>query len=375
MKKFYAKRTLALLTSSILLLTGCGNAREAADNSNAVPAQESSTEQTDSTARESGETEEAAGKLTIYSPQADTDRGPWISEKIKDDLGIEVNFLCANGGELSERLMAEKANPQADVVLGLVQTAMYQLKGEDILTAYVPSWAEGLPEVYKEKEGYFHSFWQTPIVISYNKDFVSNPPASWQDLIKPEYKELYNIGATSSQTVRTYIVGMLWPYYDAQSGELSEEGWEFLRAAFENARTLPTGSDTDVWALMKSGEMPIQLNWFGGIKAKSELNEIPVGYVTPAEGTPIVAEAIGIVKGSKNEELAKKFVDWWGSAETMAAYAEEFGQAPAHPDAIALCPDVVKTDAEMFKAQEIDWEAVSGHIDAWFEKIELEIMP
>lgn len=318
---------------------------------------------------------EEGGKLTIYSPQADTDRGPWIQEKIKEDLGIDVDFLCATGGDISERLIAEKSNPQADVVMGLVQTAMYQLKAEDILTPYVPTWAEGLPEVYKEKDGYFHSFWQTPIVIAYNKDFVETPPADWADLIKPEYKDLYNIGNTSSQTVRTYIIGMLWDYFDEETGDISEEGWDFLREFYQNARTLPTGSDTDVWQLMKTGEMPIQLNWFGGVKNNAALNEIPVEYVKPEKGTPVVAEAIGIVNGTKNEDLAKKFVDWWGSAEVMSEYANEFGQAPAHPDAVALCNDEVKADAELFKAQDIGWEVASEKIDEWFEKIELEIMP
>lgn len=374
MKKKYLKKTMALLVSTVLLLTACGSSPKPAEG-NAVQPQSSAASEPASQESSKGQGEALTGSLTVYSPQADTDRGPWISERVKTDLGIEVNFLCANGGEISERLIAEKSNPQADVVLGLVQSAMYQLKGEDILTPYAPGWAEGLPEVYKEREGYFHSFWQTPIVIAYNKDHMAVPPTSWQDLIKPEYKELYSVGATSSQTVRTYIVGMLWPYYDEQTGDISDEGWNFLRELFSNARTLPTGGDTDIWALMKSGEMPLQLNWFGGVKAKCELNEIPVGYVTPAEGTPIVAEAIGIVKGTKNEELAKAFVDWWGSAEVMSAYAEEFGQAPAHPEAIALCPDSVKTDAELFKAQDIDWEAVSAKIDTWFEKIELEIMP
>ena len=259
--------------------------------------------------------------------------------------------------------------------MGLVQTAMYQLKEEDLITPYVPSWTEGLPEVYQDPDGYFNSYWQTPIVIGYNTDYVTNPPASWQDLIKEEYKGLYSIGVNTKQTVRTYIVGMLWPYYDAEIDDITDEGWEFLKALYANAYMLPADSNADVYAMFKDGTLPITLDWFGGAKARSEANEAPIAYVKPENGTPIVAEGIAIVKGTKLEEKAKAFIEWWGSPETMAAYANEFAQAPAHPDAIALCSDEVKAEAEMFTAQEIDWEVCARHMDDWFVKIELEIMP
>lgn len=313
------------------------------------------------------------GKLTVYSPQGDAERGPWIAERCLQDTGIEVEFLTAGGADIAERLRAEKSNPQADVVMGLVQTAMYQLKNEDLLAPYTPSWAEGLPEVYKDADGYFCSFWQTPIVIGYNPEFVSAPPESWLDLIKPEFNGMYAVGSTAGQTARVYIMGMLWNYYDEATGDITEEGWEMLRQFYQNAYTLP--ADADSFLLMKDGTLPIALWWFGGAESKAELNEIDIQYVMPTEGTPIVAEAVAVVKGTDDEALAQQFIDWWGSPEIMAAYAEEFGQAPAHPDAIALCPEEVKADAEMFTAQDIDWEICAEKMDGWFEKIELEIMP
>ena len=90
--------------------------------------------------------------------------------------------------------------------------------------------------------------------------------------------------------------------------------------------------------------------------------------------TPVENENV-VMRPLLSLEKAKAFIEWWGSPETMAAYANEFAQAPAHPDAIALCSDEVKAEAEMFTAQEIDWEVCARHMDDWFVKIELEIMP
>ena len=173
--------------------------------------------------------------------------------------------------------------------------------------------------------------------------------------------------------MRTYLIGMLWPYYDAATGDISQEGWDFLTKLYANAYAMPT--DADAWKVYADGTVPITLNWFGGAKAKSAAYNAPIAYVKPADGTPVVAEGIAEVAGTDQEAMAQAFIEWWGKPETMAAYANQFGQAPAHPDAIALCNDAVKADATMFKAQDIDWEVCSKKMDAWFEKIELEIMP
>lgn len=374
MKMKKRNAVLALFCATALLLSGCGKTETPSADSGGKQEQENQSGEA-SSGKDTEESDKAGDSkvLTVYAPQADADRGPWIKEQAEQALGFEVEFLCAAGADLAERLRAEKGNPQADVIMGLVQTAMYQLKGEGLLAQYTPTWAEGLPEVYKDKDGYFYSFWQTPIIIGYNPDYVTSPPASWQDLIKEEYKEQYSIGSTGSQTVRTYIIGMLWPYYDEATGEISEEGWDFLRTLYGNMFSAP--ADSDAWQLFKEGQLPLTLNWFGGAKSKAAAYEAPIEYVKPDQGTPVVAEGIAVVEGTDQEEMAQAFMEWWGSPETMAAYANEFGQAPAHPDAIALCNDEIKADAEMFIAQDIDWEACAEKMDGWFEKIELEIMP
>lgn len=368
------KKMAAIFLAVSFTISGCGsNAEKEKDGK-----QEEATVE-DTTKENAGSEEKQNGgeeTIVVYSPQGDELRGTWIKDKAKAELGLDIQFLCAGGGELSDRLVAEKNNPQADVVMGLAQTAMYKLKTEDILDVYEPAWVKGLPEVYRDKDGYFNSFWQTPIVIAYNPEFLSSDkaPKGWEDLNKPEYNGLYGIGATSAQTTRTYLVGMLWQYYDAETGDISQEGWDFLSQVYENAGTLPS-SDADIWKAFKDGELPILLWWYGGVVSNCEKNQIPVEYVKPESGTPVVAEAIGLVKGGKSQDGGKKFIDWFGSAEVMAAYAKEFGQAPASSEAIALCPEEVKENATMFTAQNIDWEVAAQNLDKWLEKIELEIMP
>ncbi len=137
-----------------------------------------------------------AETIVVYSPQGGDERGVFIAARAKEATGHDVKFLAAGGGELLDRIMAEKANPQADVVLGLVPQAMYRLKGEGVFLAHVPSWAGGLDPVFKDKDGQFHMFWQTPIVVAYAADKMAGLPApkSWLDLANPIYKDKFTVG-------------------------------------------------------------------------------------------------------------------------------------------------------------------------------------
>lgn len=311
-----------------------------------------------------------AEPLVIYSPQGG-DRSVWIAEQA-EAAGHDVEIINAGGGELFDRLLAEKNNPQADVVFGLVDASMAQLKSEDMFLAYTPSWAEGLPAQYIGADGQLHKFWQTPIVLGYNADKIdaADAPSSWLDLTQPEYKDRFVIGKMTSQTTRTYLAGMLARFAD-ENGEVSDEGWAFMDALFDNAIVVNDWADKT--AAFTSGEAVIDLNWFGG--AFRQANE--VGYdlklVDTEGGTPFIAEGIAILNGTDQLDDAEAFVDWFGSPEFMAAYAVEFGQVPVHPEAVALSPESVQQDAQLVSPQDLDWEQVAPKLDGWLQRIELEI--
>lgn len=210
--------------------------------------------------------------------------------------GHEIELLNAGGGELFDRLMAERNNPQADIVFGLVDVSMALLAEEGMFQTFTPIWAEGLPEAYADPNQLVWKFWQTPIVLGINPDQISreDAPQSWLDLTRPEFAEKYVIGGLTSQTTRTYLAGMLARFVD-DNGDVSDEGWDFMRAFYENGLV-----DVDKAQAFQSGEAYIDLNWFGG--AFRFANEI--GYETTLidtdGGTPVIAEGISIMADTDN---------------------------------------------------------------------------
>ncbi|KAB2787430.1 extracellular solute-binding protein [Brucella anthropi] len=311
-----------------------------------------------------------ADSLTVYSPQGD-ERAAWITEQAKA-AGHDVKLLTAGGGELFDRLLAEKNNPQADVVLGMVDTSMALLKKEGLFQVYTPVWAKDLPAQYKDTDGLVYKFWQTPIVLAYYPDKLpdAEAPKNWLDLTRDEYAGKYVIGATAWQTTRMYLAGILVRFLDAD-GEVRQEGWDFLSNLYANAIVV-NDADAQVEAF-KSGEASIDLNWLGGtFKLAKDLGR-NVKVIDTEGGTPVISEGLAIMAGTDQLEQAKAFVDWWGSAEVMAAYATKFGQTPALPEALAKSPPAVQENARLVKAQPIDWDAIAPKLDGWLQKIELEI--
>lgn len=312
-----------------------------------------------------------AEPITIYSPQGG-ERAVWIAEQA-EAAGHEVNILNAGGGELYARILAERANPQADVVFGLVDAAMSTLKTEGIFQAYTPSWAEGLPDFYRDDaDNMVYKFWQTPIVLAYNSDAMTaeDAPTSWVDLVNPEYEGLYVIRSTRSQTTKTYLVGMLLRFVDG-SGEISEEGWDFMQTLYDNG--IVVESSDEKTAAFVNGEAVLDLNWFGGVGRLANKVGYTAVMIDTEGGTPFIAEGISILEGTDQLDEAQAFVDWFGSAKFMSAYATQFGQVPAHPDAIAMSPLEVQENANLLRPQPIDWDVVAPKINGWIQKIELEI--
>lgn len=313
----------------------------------------------------------AADPITVYAPWPN-DQIAWVAKQASA-AGHDVAFVTSSGGELFDRLMAERNNPQADVVLGFVDASMATLKSEGLLMAYEPAWAKDLPAAFRDDaDKMIYKFWQTPIVLGYNADALdaAAAPSSWLDLTQPAYTGKYVIGSIGWQTTRAYLAGLLARFID-ENGDVSDEGWEFMSAFYANAIVVEDGdSKTQAFA---SGEAVIDLNWFGG--AFRQAND--VGYslvlVDTEGGTPFIADGLGLMAGSDQAEQAQAFVDWFGGAEFMAQYAHQFGRVPNLPEALAKAPAKVQADAAMVSPQALNWDAIAPKLDAWLQKIELEI--
>ncbi|MDO5088862.1 MAG: extracellular solute-binding protein [Leptotrichiaceae bacterium] len=330
--------------------------------------------------KEEGKTGEEGKKsgnetLVVYSNSLSDGRGEWLKEKAKE-AGFELEFVEAGGGEITNRLIAEKNNPIADIVFGPNQMDFSNLKKESLLEQYVPKWAAEVTEGLNDKDGYYHAIVKQAIVMVYglNQYDENNAPKDWLDL-PANFKGKYEVPSTlGNGTTRVVISGILTRYRDA-NGDLgiSEEGWKAIGEYFKNG--VPSVKGEDLFSKIADKKVGMGQIWSSGIAGREEQYKVKVGIVRPEVGVPFVIEGFGIVKGTKKLEKAKAFVEWFGSPEIQAAWSKQFTSMPANTKALAMAdPKMIEFEKSFTKKQDIDWEFVSENINKWIEKIELQIL-
>jgi iron(III) transport system substrate-binding protein len=353
-------QTLVAAAVAVTLLAGCGGgAASPAASGGSSPAP----------AGGSGET------LVIYTNSNGEGRGDWVTAKAAE-AGFKIEIVGAGGADATNKLIAEKNNPIADIAFGLNNMYFSQIKAEDALEPYEPAWAGDVDQELGDGETYWPLVKQA-ILLGYNADKISKDaaPQDWTDLwtkdgLKARYERVTGLGTATAQLV---FAGILSRYRD-DSGDLgiSDEGWKQVEQYFQNGS--PAVAKTDLFARIASGEVDMGQMPSSIIAEREKSFKVNVETVIPSVGVPLAVEQIALVKGSKKQEQAQKFIDWFGSAEVQGEFAQQFNSMPVNHAAEAKAnPEVVAFFADL-KQQDIDWEFVQENMGAWVEKIELEYM-
>jgi iron(III) transport system substrate-binding protein len=341
---------VATLTVSGLLLAGCSTAPAAS-------------------------TTEEGGTLVLYSNSTSDGRGDWLVAQAAE-AGFDVEYVEAGGGEISERVIAEKNNPIADVVFGPNTVQFQYMKDAEALEEFEPAWADEVDAA--DPDGAYYSVVEEPIMLVYNSAAYPDgkgAPQDWTDLYeKEQFRGTYETQTTlAGGTTQMVIVSLLARYRD-DSGHLgvSEEGWAAMDQFFE--RSVPSIEGTDLYARMASGEVDSGQMWLAGKIAREKQYGVTSEPIESSVGVPMVNQNVGLVKGTDQPEQAKKFIDWFGSAEVQAAWSKEFFTAPTNADALADADQQAVELTAAFVPQDIDWTWAAENLSAWVEEIELNYL-
>ena len=314
-------------------------------------------------------------KLIVYSNAVSDGRGEWLSEQATE-AGFDVEFVDIGGGALIDRVVAEKNNPVANLIIGSNQMGFEKLKTAGVLEKFTPDWADLVPEGYNDKDGMYFSFEQIAILMIFNQSVI-NPnaaPKSWPDLISnTAFNGKYYVDLKlTGGTIQVLISSILSDHFDP-NGELgvSQKGWDLIEAYFANGYQSVEGDNFQ--GLIGSGDVPISRMWSNGMKTLEKEFEQTFGVVKPAGGVPFVVEQVGLVKGSSNQEGAIEFINWFGSVETRTKYAKQFGSVPVIPEARNTEDTRMNEILQDLDQKPMDWEFITKNIDKWIEKIELEL--
>ena len=279
----------------------------------------------------------AADPINVYTIWPENYARPMFQE-FEKQTGIKVNFLWFSSGEALARVIAEKNNPRIDVLFGgPVETFAAGIK-EGIFAPYKSPSFDKLPARFKQADGLWMAIADDPLVFMTNGAFLKanklQPPASWDDLLNPAYKNgLQMADARTSGTAVTRIFSVL-----EVNGRDEDKAFAYLKKLRQNVQVYTKSGG--------GGTLPVGLGQAAGgiffivdaLETKAKGYDVVISF--PKEGIGTSAEAIALIKGAKNPEAGKKLIDFATGAAMQSKLAEyKVNFVPANPD--------VKTDASL----------------------------
>jgi iron(III) transport system substrate-binding protein len=261
-------------------------------------------------------------ELLVYTA-LETDQLKAYEEAFNKEVpDVAIKWVRDSTGVITAKLIAEKANPQADVIWGVAATSLLILEQDGLLLPYAPKNIANILPAYKDSKNppawWGMDVWGATVCFNTVEAAKMNlpKPETWQDLTKPVYKgKIVMPNPASSGT--GYLDVTSWLQI---MGE--QNGWKFMDALHDNiAQYTHSGSKPCVQA--GNGEFPIGISFeyrANTIKAKGG----PIDLIFPKEGLGWDMEAFAIMKNTKKLDAAKKLADWASSNAAMQQYAKNY---------------------------------------------------
>lgn len=305
--------------------------------------------------------------VVVYSPH-----GPEVLNDYKTRFEaaypeIEVLTFDMGSNDVYNRISAERNRPAADVWWGAPSTMFMQAAKEGLLEPYQPSWTSASDSSARDSQDRWYGTYKSPLAIVYNTRHYSREtaPQSWDELLDPKWRGKIAIRKPlASGTMRSFIGAMI------------------LRASNEDAgiawlKTLHEATDAYLespqllFDHLKRNEDKISVWLMPDVLLQREQNGYTVDCIVPSQ-TPVLTEAIAIVKGAPHPDWAKKFYEFVTRPEELAHQAEKFSKMPARTNIDPKTLPSWMAEAK-FDVLPVDWNVFAEKEQAWCDRWEKEV--
>lgn len=263
---------------------------------------------------------QAARAICYNCPPEWADWGGML-KLVNQKLNIAVPPDNKNSGQTLAALIAEKANPVADIAYFGGQFGP-QARAAEVLAPFKPTRFGDIPTGMKDPDGYWFTIHSGTLGLFINTAALRGKPVpqSWRDLLKPEYKGL--IGYLNPASAAVGQVGVIAVNLAlGGSYENLDPGIAFFKQLQANQPIVPTQTS---YARVLSGEIPILFDYdFNAYRAKYKDNA-PVTFVIPAEGSQQLPYIMGLVARGPNPEQGKRILDFLLSDDGQRHWASAF---------------------------------------------------
>ncbi len=282
-----------------------------------------------------------SNSVTVYTALPESEN-PVYFNAFQKATGIRVNFVRLSAGEMVTRIMAEKNNPLASVMMGGSIENYIAAAKDGLLAKYQSPELRNIPRQYYDPQGIYNPFYVGAISFACNSDWFKAKklayPTSWQDLLKPEFKGQISMAhPSSSGTSYTILASLI-----ALMGE--NQAFDYFKKLNQNVRQYTKAGAAPPMEV-GLGEAAIAIT-FSHDALQITNQGYPVVLSFPKEGTGSEIGGIALINnGIKGEqENAKKLIDFMLSKQGQELFiTAKSNRVPLNSTA-AISPGLIKID-------------------------------
>ncbi|WP_078379795.1 ABC transporter substrate-binding protein [Sutcliffiella halmapala] len=254
-----------------------------------------------------------------------------IIKPFEEETGIKVNIIEGNSTTTFSRLLQEKGSPTIDLALmdsGISELSYEEGIVESIDKNKLKESDKLLPEAYQvhgeDIFGITLGYWGLGIV--YNKEMISNPPKSWEDLWNDEYKGRLTVPTPATTGGLPLLVQISELEGDVEG--TVEKGLGKMKELEVVAYFNGSGAATNLY---QSGEAAVGAH-YGGPAYVMKDQGLPYEFIIPKEGVLGAGSFWHIVKGTKKSDQLYKFLNFATTKKAQEGIANDLYLAPVHKE-------------------------------------------
>lgn len=304
--------------------------------------------------------------LIVYSPHGKE----LLTESEKGfearNPNIDVRWLDMGSQDALDRVRSEKANPQADIWWGAPSTMFSQAEKEGLLDAYKPTWSDKIESDAKSPNDSWYGTFQTPEVIAYNTAAIprEEAPQDWDELLDPKWRNKIIIrDPLPSGGMRAIYSAMILRAMPTDGS--FEPGYMWLRRLDANTKEYVINLTILIQKIARQ-EALLTLWNMPDIELQKTQYGFPVDYIIPRSGTPVLTDAIAIVKGTRHRAEAEAFYEFVNSEDSLVSSANKFYRIPSRND---IPKDRLPEWMRNLNIPKMDmkWDLVEAKSQEWME--------
>ena len=295
--------------------------------------------------------------IVVYTTENNA-KMQFIAEEFKKATGITVDYkIVSNLSEAVEN--AKSSGDNVDVVYGGNKSEFLSMTDKGMLTTVPVTFSSDFNSEYMNKDGYWYGTSLEPMVMFYNTAYIlpKNAPTAFYQLAMPQYYNRIILPNVDDFIMQSLLGSVAYQYSKSQ---VPTEYNVFLQGLRNNILSYAENEEAIMNIMKTNKEAGISI---GGLDQVNEAIKegAPFKIINPLDGSPMIMQGVGVIKGAKNINSAKLFIEFIAGPNMQLQLADKFNSIPTLKEALTYAPKWMSNQNGLNIAN-INWEWVNENL-------------